>query len=92
MNPAGLSMIDMSLAEVRGTNYMNFAHPDEIPVLKMHWDAAITKGVTTRFTFKGSIEGKLYSSCFSPIVVDGVITRIVGFTLDISDDNNIKFT
>jgi PAS domain S-box-containing protein len=84
MNKAGLSMLGYTKnKEVAGQDYFSFVHNDHINDVKNHWDIAHS-GETSKFLYKTTGE-KYYSSCFTPIITEGKLEKIVGFTQDITD-------
>ena len=85
MNKAGLEMINMKENEVCGLDYMSFAKDKDVLEMKKHWNNAINKGVTTRFDFTATEGNRKFSSCFAPVIVDGEVKKVVGFTLDITN-------
>ena len=85
MNPAGLEMLGFSEElQVIGSKYMDFVCHKDSHKIQEYWDIAL-QGTSSKFNFT-STQGDKYSSCFAPIIKNGKVIQIVGFTNNI--DNN----
>jgi PAS domain S-box-containing protein len=84
MNKAGLEMIGcVDQCEIQGVDYFSFVSEESLPDVRNHWKIA-QSGETTKFIFNSSA-GKIYSSCFTPMIKNGKIYKIIGFTQDITE-------
>lgn len=88
MNPAGLAMVNMSLADVTGMHYLDFvAEPDRARVGRL-LDEARFEGRSSEFEFTIEVDGDVlhFASGFVPVHRDdGTLDRLMGLTQDITE-------
>jgi PAS domain-containing protein len=85
MNRAGLNMLDIkNECDILGTDYFSFVDECDIEGMRSNWDTAVNEGESIKFIFK-AVNGAIYSSCFTPIIKDGNVTKVVGFSQDVSN-------
>ena len=81
MNKAGLCMLNETESDVIGKNYLSYVSEEDTPRISKLLQDTIDNGSTKDFTFK-STKGELYRSCFTPLIKDGKVIKIVGYTQD----------
>ena len=87
MNPAGLAMVNMSIAEVRGTHYLDFVGEADRERVGRLLDAARMDGESAEFEFSFEVDGEIrhFASGFVPVRrADGTLDRLMGLTQDIT--------
>ena len=78
MNQNGIDMlIGLKEEDIIGTKYIDFISDDDKKIVKEHWDKA-KKGELNKFTFRGK-KGRKFLSCFSPVIEEDKITRVLDF-------------
>ena len=81
MNKAGLCMLNEDESSVIGENYLTYVSEDDSPRISKLLQDSINDGLTKNFTFK-STNGTSFISCFAPLIKDGKVVKIVGYTQD----------
>jgi PAS domain S-box-containing protein len=83
MNPHGLGMIDANEEDVIGINYLDFVHECDLErITELLEDAK--NGQETEFIFT-TINNDVYQSCFTPILIAGKTSKIIGYSNDITE-------
>ncbi len=87
MNQNGIDMlIELKEEDIIGAKYMDFISDDDKKIVKEHWGKA-KKGELNKFTFRGK-KGRKFLSCFSPVIEEGKITRVAGFSIILPEDEH----
>ena len=81
MNNAGLCMLNETESDVMGKDYLSYVSEEDTPRITKLLHESINNAVTKNFNFK-SINGDSYRSCFTPLIKDGKVIKIVGYTQD----------
>lgn len=85
MNRAGLDMLNLkNESGIKGVPYMDYVcSKDKLRINRLLLDS-LSNGRVHKFIFT-SINGKVFSSCFTPLHKDDVVYKLVGYTYDISE-------
>ncbi len=87
MNQNGIDMLNgLKEEDIIGAKYIDFISDDDKKIVKEHWDKA-KKGELNKFTFRGK-KGRKFLSCFSPVIEEGKITRVAGFSIILPEDEH----
>ena len=77
MNEAGLCMLGET--DVKGKDYLSYVSEEDSARIGKLLEDTLDDGVTKTFSFK-SAGGDLYHSCFAPLLNNGKVIKIVGYT------------
>ena len=85
MNQKGIEMIGgIKKESIIGTKYIDIITDEDKNVVEDYWDKAI-RGELKKFTFRGK-KGRKFLSCFSPVVEEDKIIKVVGFSITLPED------
>jgi PAS domain S-box-containing protein len=80
INKAGIAMLGYESEDsIIGTDYLSYIHKHDLLRISNLLKDAIDFGKKSKFEFK-SVDGKMYSSMFIPIIKESKTIKVLGYT------------
>ncbi|MFO7447492.1 MAG: PAS domain S-box protein [Ignavibacteriaceae bacterium] len=88
-NEAAVNILDLSMEEIIGKQYLKFVHPEDREMVHMKYSSRLTAGEDSRYMEFRYINGKgkegWVSFLVSPVVENGVLAGMSGIAQDITE-------